>query len=64
MVVYSHLNEWEANYYVQVVSQLIKYEPTIVAMDANVSPDVLSTVIRHCNEAKITSEYLVIDGSH
>jgi hypothetical protein len=65
MAVYSHSNEWEANYYyVQVVSHIIKYDPAIVAMDANVSPDVLSTVIQHCNEAKITSESLVTDDSH
>jgi len=38
-----------------VVSQIIKYDPAIVAMDANVSPDVLSAVIQHCNEAKITT---------
>jgi hypothetical protein len=64
MAVYSHSNGWEANCYAQVVSQIIKYDPTIVAMDANVSPDVLSTVIQHCNEAKITSESLATDDSH
>ena len=47
---------------VQVVSQIIKYDPAIVAMDANVSPDVLSTVIQHCNEAKITSESFATDS--
>ena len=64
MAVYSHSNGWEANHHAQVVSQIIKYDPAIVAMDANVSPDVLSTVIQHCNEAKITSESFVIDDSH
>jgi hypothetical protein len=58
-VVYSHSKEWEANcYYAQVVSQIIKYDPAIVAMDANVSPDVLKAVIQHCNAANITSESL------
>ena len=47
---------------VQVVSQIIKYDPAIVAMDANVSPDVLSTMIQHCNGAKITSESLATDS--
>jgi hypothetical protein len=51
----------KADYYAQVVSQIIKYDPAIVAMDANVSPDVLSTVIQHCNEANITSESLATD---
>ena len=64
MAVYSHSNRWEANYYAQVVSQIIKYNPAIVAMDANVSPDVLSTVIQHCNESKIISESLATDDSN
>jgi hypothetical protein len=64
MAAYSHSNGWDANCYAQVVSQIIRYDPAIVAMDANVSPDVLSTVIQHCNEAKITSESLATDDSH
>ena len=56
MAVYSHSNERETNYYAQVISQIIKYDPAIVAMDANVSPEVLSMVIQHCNEANVTSE--------
>jgi hypothetical protein len=59
--IYSRSSGWEANYYAQVVSQIIKYDPAIVAMDANVSPDVLNTVIRHCNEANITSESFPTD---
>ncbi|KAF8482161.1 indigoidine synthase A-like protein [Russula ochroleuca] len=38
-----------------VISQIIKYDPAIVAMDANVSPDVLRTIIQHCNAANITT---------
>jgi hypothetical protein len=64
MMVYSHSKEWEANYYAQVVSQIIKYDPAIVAMDANVSPDVLKAVIQHCNVANITSECFATDDSH
>ena len=64
MAVYSHSNEREANYYAQVVSQIIKYDPAIVAMDANVSPEVLRTVIQHCNQANITSKSLTTDDSH
>ena len=60
----SHSDGWEANYYAQVVSQIIKYDPAIVAMDANVSPDVLSAVIQHCNQAMVTSEYLAAYASH
>ena len=47
---------WEANSQTQVVSQIIKHNPVLVAMDANVSPDVLKAVIRHCNAANIASE--------
>jgi len=43
---------------VQVISQIIKHNPALVAMDANVSPDVLSAVIQHCNASNITSESL------
>jgi hypothetical protein len=64
MAVYPRANGWEINYHAQVVSQIIKYDPAIVAMDANVSPDVLSAVIQHCNAVKITSEFLADDDSH
>lgn len=64
MAVFSHSNGWEANCYAQAVSQIIKYDPAIVATDANVPPGVLSTVIQHCNEAKITSESQATDDSH
>jgi len=40
---------------VQVISQIIKHNPALVAMDANVSPDVLSAVIQHCNAENITT---------
>jgi hypothetical protein len=62
-MVYSHSKEREANCYTQVVSQIIKYDPAIVAIDANVSPDVLKTVIQHCNVANITSEPFDTDNS-
>ena len=64
MVAYSHSHGLETNYHAQIVSQIIRYDPAIVAMDANVSPDVLSAVIQHCNEAKITSEFLETDNFH
>jgi len=48
----------EANSQTQVVSQITKHDPALVAMDANVSPDVLKAVIQHCNAANITSESL------
>jgi hypothetical protein len=48
----------EANSHTQVVSQITKHDPALVAMDANVSPDVLKAVIQHCNVAKVTSESL------
>ncbi|KAI9512927.1 indigoidine synthase A-like protein [Russula earlei] len=38
-----------------VVSQIIKHEPVLVALDANVSSDVLKAVTQHCNTANITS---------
>jgi hypothetical protein len=63
MTIYSHSKGWEANYYAQVVSQIIKYDPAIVAMDANVSPDVLGAVIQHCNAVNITSESLAPEDS-
>ncbi len=48
----------------EVASQITRYDPAIVAMDANVSPDVLKAVIQHCNAANITSESLATDDSH
>lgn len=48
----------EVNSQTQVVSQITKHDPALVAMDANVSPDVLKAVIKHCNAANITSESL------
>ena len=62
-MVYSRSKEREANCYAQVVSQIIKYDPAIVAIDANVSPDVLKAVIQHCNAANITSESFATDNS-
>lgn len=49
----------EVNSQTQVVSQITKHDPALVAMDANVSPDVLKAVIQHCNAGNITSESLV-----
>jgi hypothetical protein len=49
---------WNADAEAQVISQIIKHDPALVAMDANVSPDVLKAVIQHCNAANITSESL------
>lgn len=46
----------------QVVSQITKHDPVLVAMDANVSPNVLKAVVLHCNAANITSESLADDG--
>ena len=46
----------------QVVSQITKHDPALVAMDANVSSDVLKAVVQHCNAANITSESLAGDG--
>ncbi|KAI0307990.1 Indigoidine synthase A like protein-domain-containing protein [Multifurca ochricompacta] len=37
----------------EVVSHIIRHAPALVAMDANVSPDVLKAVVRHCNTANV-----------
>ncbi|KAF8272906.1 indigoidine synthase A-like protein [Lactarius quietus] len=36
-----------------VISRVIEHEPTLVAMDANVSPDVLKALVQHCNANNI-----------
>ncbi len=54
---------WETNSQTQVISHVNKHDPALVAMDANVSPDVLRAVIQHCNAANITSESLAYGWS-
>jgi len=60
---YIRIQGWETNSQTQVISHINKHDPALVAMDANVSPDVLRAVIQHCNAANITSESLAYGWS-
>jgi hypothetical protein len=37
----------------QVLQTLERYNPSIVALDGNLSPDMLKTLLRYCNENEI-----------
>lgn len=37
----------------QVLQTLERHRPSIVVLDGNISPDVLKTLVRYCNENRI-----------
>ncbi|KAH9004257.1 indigoidine synthase A-like protein [Lactarius hatsudake] len=39
-----------------VISRVVKHDPALVAMDANVSPAVLKALVQHCNAKDIQSD--------
>ena len=53
---YSSFKNCDVDRQTQVISRVVEYEPTLVAMDANVSPDVLKALVQHCNANDIQSE--------
>ena len=57
-----HLKYWDADCRAQVISRVVEHKPTFVAMDANVSPAVLRTLVQHCNANDIQSECAMAYG--
>ena len=53
---------WDADRRAQVVSRIVEHKPTLVAMDANVSPAVLKALVQHCNANDIQSECVMVYG--
>ena len=56
------LKDWGVDCRAQVISRVVEHGPTLVAMDANVSPAVLKALVQHCNANNIQSECVMSYG--